>query len=91
MSEETPRRRRTDIRYIGKALGVGPVGLWHWVVEVGRRARQRHTVVRSSYHFRVGAKNWVDGTSKGETVNGISKGLQDTEGSAGRKHTHTPS
>ncbi|CAH7670805.1 hypothetical protein PPACK8108_LOCUS5541 [Phakopsora pachyrhizi] len=48
---ETPRWRRTDIRYIGKA-----------VVErqsdrtVGRRARRRHTVVRSSYHFRVGAK-----------------------------------
>ncbi|KAI8445595.1 hypothetical protein BY996DRAFT_6580935 [Phakopsora pachyrhizi] len=56
-------RRRTDIRYISKVVverrsdrTVGPVGLWHWVVKVGRRAMQRHTVVRSSYHFRVGTK-----------------------------------
>ncbi|KAI8456687.1 hypothetical protein BY996DRAFT_6502068 [Phakopsora pachyrhizi] len=56
-------KRRTDIRYIGKAVverrsdrTVGPVGLWHWAVKVGRRARRRHTVVQSSYHFRVGAK-----------------------------------
>ncbi|KAI8443676.1 hypothetical protein BY996DRAFT_6592461 [Phakopsora pachyrhizi] len=51
-------RRRTDIGYISKAvgrnfwLGVGPVGLWRWAVKVGRRARQWHAVVRSSYHFR---------------------------------------
>ncbi|KAI8444825.1 hypothetical protein BY996DRAFT_6546955 [Phakopsora pachyrhizi] len=55
-------RRRTDIRYISKAVvekAVGrnrPVGLWHWAVEVGRKARQWHTVVRSSYHFRGGTK-----------------------------------
>ncbi|CAH7669907.1 hypothetical protein PPACK8108_LOCUS4561 [Phakopsora pachyrhizi] len=56
-------RRRTDIGYISKAVverrldrTVGPVGLWHWAVELGRRARQQHTVVRSSYHFRPGTK-----------------------------------
>ncbi|CAH7684109.1 hypothetical protein PPACK8108_LOCUS18108 [Phakopsora pachyrhizi] len=68
-------RRRTDIGYISKAvierpsdrtvgskrLGVGPARLWHWAVEVGRRAGQRHTVVRSSYQFRVGTK--VNSTS----------------------------
>ncbi|CAH7670687.1 hypothetical protein PPACK8108_LOCUS5408 [Phakopsora pachyrhizi] len=56
-------RRRTDIGYISKAVverrldrTVGPVGLWHWAVKLGRRARQQHTVVRSSYHFRPGTK-----------------------------------
>ncbi|CAH7688150.1 hypothetical protein PPACK8108_LOCUS23066 [Phakopsora pachyrhizi] len=68
------RWRRTDIRYIGKAvverrLGVGPVGLWHWAVEVGRRARRRHTVVWTSYHFRVGAK-----------VNSTANGMEDDRG-----------
>ncbi|KAI8450814.1 hypothetical protein BY996DRAFT_6470333 [Phakopsora pachyrhizi] len=46
---ETPHQRRTDIggisrTVVGRALGVG------------RRARRRHTEVRSSYHFRVGTK-----------------------------------
>ncbi|KAI8460034.1 hypothetical protein BY996DRAFT_6558655 [Phakopsora pachyrhizi] len=71
---ETPRRdrRRTDIRYISKAVvekqsdrTVGPVGLWHWAVKVGRRARQWHTVVRSSYHFR-GPKTLLTKRSHGE-------------------------
>ncbi|KAI8455608.1 hypothetical protein BY996DRAFT_6508082 [Phakopsora pachyrhizi] len=46
-------RRRTDIRYFSEVVVekrldriVGPVGLWHWAVKVGRRARQQHTVVR---------------------------------------------
>ncbi|KAI8447942.1 hypothetical protein BY996DRAFT_6567754 [Phakopsora pachyrhizi] len=56
---ETPRR--TDIggisrTVVGRALGVGPVGLRQRAVKVGRRARRRHTEVRSSYHFRVRTK-----------------------------------
>ncbi|KAI8455248.1 hypothetical protein BY996DRAFT_6522914 [Phakopsora pachyrhizi] len=42
-------RRRTDIRYISKAVVEGRLD--KTAVRVGRRARRRHTVVRSSYHF----------------------------------------
>ncbi|CAH7677142.1 hypothetical protein PPACK8108_LOCUS12280 [Phakopsora pachyrhizi] len=56
---ETPRRlkdqRRTDIRDISKAVVGRAVNLLI-KLGVGRRARQRHTEVRSSYHFRVGTK-----------------------------------
>ncbi|KAI8456168.1 hypothetical protein BY996DRAFT_6486142 [Phakopsora pachyrhizi] len=48
---ETPHRRRTDIGGISKTV-VGRAR----AVEVGRRARRRHTEVRSSYHFRVRTK-----------------------------------
>ncbi|CAH7687948.1 hypothetical protein PPACK8108_LOCUS22819 [Phakopsora pachyrhizi] len=42
------RRRRTDIRYISKAVVEGRLDK---TVGGRRRARRRHTVVRSSYHF----------------------------------------
>ncbi|CAH7688113.1 hypothetical protein PPACK8108_LOCUS23026 [Phakopsora pachyrhizi] len=41
------RWRRTDIRYISKAVVEGQSDKNHWRA----RARRRHTVVRSSYHF----------------------------------------
>ncbi|KAI8457085.1 hypothetical protein BY996DRAFT_6529272 [Phakopsora pachyrhizi] len=56
---ETPRRlkdqRRTDIRDISKAVVGRAVNLLI-KLGVGRRARRRHTEVRSSYRFRVGTK-----------------------------------
>ncbi|CAH7671592.1 hypothetical protein PPACK8108_LOCUS6386 [Phakopsora pachyrhizi] len=48
---ETPHQRRTDIRDISKAVVGRAVGQG-----LSRRARQRHTEVRSSYHFRAGTK-----------------------------------
>ncbi|KAI8443037.1 hypothetical protein BY996DRAFT_6522054 [Phakopsora pachyrhizi] len=47
---ETPHRSRTDIGGISKAVVGRAVG------QDCRRARRRHTEVRSSYHFRVRAK-----------------------------------
>ncbi|KAI8453948.1 hypothetical protein BY996DRAFT_6555059 [Phakopsora pachyrhizi] len=58
-AESRRPKRRTDIwgiskAVVGRALGQDcRAGLLHWAVEVGRRARRRHTEVRSSYHFRV--------------------------------------
>ncbi|KAI8449592.1 hypothetical protein BY996DRAFT_6509695 [Phakopsora pachyrhizi] len=80
--QETLRRlkdqRRTDIRDISKAV-IGRVVNLLIKLGVGRRARQRHTEVQSSYHFRAGTKvnstsGWASG-GRGTTAKG--GGLED--------------